>query len=503
MKKLYLTTALTLLACPVLADITPEELWESWQATMADMGASLTAGQQERQGAVLVFHDVKTSVDTGYFNIEQVIDIMRLEALADGSVAVSYDSDFGGGGTATFPEAPTSNITLSGDYSGTHGIVTGSANDYVYDFTIAAMNMTSVSGLSDDLESQTGVLTRATSDNKFSDMSGQIHFTQTSAGMNMSYSFLIGKAIGSQDTITELGGQNPQIKQSQNSSVEGYSGDISLFLPHADPNAESGRFLRMGLTLDARLAIEAFNLTQKTASPYLNMDVIFSQGSSNYGVSIDSDSASLSGQGDAMEIEVNSSGFGPQPYRVAIAENALAMSVPLYPDDALQEARYMVYLGGVTVNDTIWAIADPAGTLSHAPADFTLDASAAVQLLLDWTNFDTVKTWQGPPAILNSVKLQDFLVAFENARLTGQGEVQFSNDGPDPVPNGGQLNFNFSGVIALLDKLGSLPLVDPSITAGAKGMLGVFATSNGSDNLTSRIEFTHGGHISVNGQQVK
>jgi len=42
------------------------------------------------------------------------------------------------------------------------------------------------------------------------------------------------------------------------------------------------------------------------------------------------------------------------------------------------------------------------------------------------------------------------------------------------------------------------------MVVGSKGTPGIFASAgDGPDTFTSRIEFTDGGHISINGQQVK
>jgi len=250
--------------------------------------------------------------------------------------------------------------------------------------------------------------------------------------------------------------------------------------------------------------METSERNQSTVSPYFKMALNVVEDPGSYLLNIGEQTIGLWVDTHDAVITLTSPQIASEPLSAEIKDAKLGLVVPFRASDTPQDASLELRLEGVTVNDVVWAMADPANTLSHAPADFVLDTRASVNLLLDWTDIDAVEALQGPPAILNNIKLQDFLIAFENARLTGGGEVEFSNDGPVPEPNGGQLNFSFEGVLALLDRLGNLPLVDPSLTAGAKGMLGAFTNAGSTpESLTSHIEFSEGGHVSINGQQVR
>ncbi len=504
MKQLYLTTALALIASPALADITPEELWQSWQGFAAGFGGTLSAASQAREGDTLVLHNVTIGLNFGFFNMEETLADMRMTAQSDGSVAVDTTTTY----TMTMdisPDAsPASAVHMegSGTYEGSTGVVSGAVDDYIYETTTAKFtsSFNTTTGATD--------LPGASNLNQsmsIKDMSTRLHLVTTPDSYAIDSTFTLGQLQNTQKTEYAEPDGPDKATQTVQTTANGYSGSIRATLPrHANWGAQSS-VLPEGLTVDAQLGLESSRMTQTIDSAFAKMNMSVEEGASDFGFAIDGQTVALSASSTGGgTITVNAPQMGPAPYSVTIDNAEFALSLPYRPDDAPQDAGFRLALEGVTANDAIWALGDPAGSLGHAPADFTLDMRASLGLLLDWTNPEAVKAMQGPPALLHSIELRDFLLALENAELSGLGEVSFSTDGPVPEPNGGQLNFSLQGVNALLDKLGTLPLVDPSLTAGAKGMLGMFTTSTGGpDSLTSRIEFSEGGRVSINGQQMR
>ncbi len=493
MKKLYITTAIALLASPVLAEITPAEVWQSWQDDFAGLGITLTA-EQAVQGNVLILRNVKSEVNIGFLSFEQVLEELRLEALADGSVSATHDSTITGGVTLGLPDEAPRTISIEGVSRNTSGLITGSVDDYVYEYTVGSMSQTGKTG--------EGEANSTSFESVLTDYSGRIHTVHADDGVTLTFDFTIGEVASTQTSTSSFGSQEARLEQVMQTLATGYKGEVSAFFPA--PSGQSGGFIPEGFRLDARLGMETSELNQSTVSPYFKMALNVVEGPGSYLLNIGAQTIGMWVDTHNAVITATSPQIGNQPLSAEIRDAKFGLVVPFRASDTPQDASLELRLEGVTVNDVLWAMADPANTLSHAPADFILDTRANTNLLLDWTDIDAIEALQGPPAILNSIKLQDFLIAFENARLTGVGVVEFSNDGPAPEPNGGMLNFSFDGVLALLDKLGDLPLVDPSLTAGAKGMLGAFTSAgNGPENLTSQIEFSAGGHVSINGMQVR
>jgi hypothetical protein len=455
-------------------------------------------GQQERQGNVLVLRDVKTSFELGFFSFSQTFDSMQLEAMPDGTVSVSYAPDMTMDFAITPPNGPAMQGSFPGTMASAHGVATGTADDYVFDFTAGELHQTGqFSAGTPGIDAG-----ETTFDSLMKDLTSQIHVVNTDAGLNLDYTFAVGDVTNSQTTLVPGANGQSDSKQSQHSHSNGYTGNVALFLP---PRGQSsgGSLIPEGLTLDARIEVAHSTSEQHMKSPALNMDLATDEGASTLSLKIDGQNIALGADSQDGTITVASSKFGPQPYSVTIADAGIALSLPYRPGDTPQDADFALNFNGITANDAVWALFDPENTLSRAPADFAIATSFNAQLLLDWTNTEAVKAWQGPPAILHRITLQDFLVGFENARVTGAGAVDFSTAAPVPMPNGGTLDFTFEGIPALLDKLGGLPLVDPGLIAGAQGMLGVFTSAGEGDTLTSEITFGEGGTVTVNGQRMR
>lgn len=490
MKNLYLTTAIALISSPALADITPEELWQSWQDTVASFGMTLSAGQKVREGNVLVLQDVTADFDFGFITMEQIIKTMRLEALPNGSVSVSYDSDYTGSTHFSIAGGFTNDITFTGQFERSQGLVIGTVEDYTYNFSIGLMHQVGKANMLIDDRANT----RMSVVTDMNDISGQMHMVQASAGLNLTYTFSMGEFSNTQNALSPGGNGREEMKQVQRMRSPGFSGEVEAFIPQVDAPSD--------LRIKAVLALRSSSMSQQVTSPRINMDMEIEGGPGTFTFLIDDQNYGLTIDRQDAGFSLTSSQFGPLPFSAQIESSHLAVTLPYQPSDTPQDASFALGLSGVTVSDSIWALFDPQNTLSRAPADFAIDASASIGLLLDWTNIEAAKAWQGPPATLHQVTLQDFLVGFENARVTGQGAVDFSNEGSEPMPNAGALNFTLEGVPALLEKLGGLPMVDAQIIAGAQGMLGMFTSAGAGDTLTSTIEFGEGGAVTVNGQRV-
>ncbi len=499
MKNLFLTTALALIASPTLADITPEELWQSWQETSSHFGASLTAGSESREGAVLILRDVTSTIDFGFVRLEQVISQIELEALEHGSVSVTFDSNISGTGSFNLDNAPQQSMFITGQLEGAQGVVTGTANDYIYDFSIGHMQMAGTM----EVGEAGGVQGQAKSIASYAGLNGKIHYTASNEGMNIEYSFTLDRLENTQDTSNPIGSSERSFKQSQHSTAEEYRGDVSLFLPAGSALSANQSFIPEGFTMAADVNIGHMNITQKTSSPYFNMDIGIDQQDMGISIAVDGQNISLATSGKATSFTLGMPALGSQPYHTEFEDAAFALTLPYRLSDTPQEAQFTLSLGGVSVSDSIWALADPENTLSRAPADFAISAKFLTTLLLDWTNIEAVKSWDEAPSILHQVALETFLVSFENAMLEGEGVVDFSNETEVPMPNGGALSFTLTGIPALLEKLGGLPLVDPSIAAQASGMLGMFTSAGEDGSLNSNIEFGEGGQVSINGQKIR
>jgi len=162
---------------------------------------------------------------------------------------------------------------------------------------------------------------------------------------------------------------------------------------------------------------------------------------------------------------------------------------------------------GLTVCEAIWSMFDPGQIVPRDPATFAIDMSAKVLVLIDLLNVENLERMKGPPALPQSVTLNELTAAFGGARLKGEGEVKInlanmhSYDGmPQPI---GKVHLNLKGGFGLLDKLAELGLVPDDAVFTIRAMSGAFAKPVGDDELETEVEFTEKGGVTVNGQMIK
>jgi len=112
-----------------------------------------------------------------------------------------------------------------------------------------------------------------------------------------------------------------------------------------------------------------------------------------------------------------------------------------------------------------------------------------------------------PPGQLETLNLNDLLVSFGGAEISGTGALAFDNT--DTVTYGGMpkpigtIDLAINGANGLMDKLVQAGLIPEDQVMMGRMMLGMFAVPVGDDMLTSAIEFTADGGILANGQRVQ
>ncbi|MGC1486400.1 MAG: hypothetical protein WA784_01300, partial [Albidovulum sp.] len=98
MKSLHHLSASTVIAAlfcasAAHADLTAEQVWQSWVDYYSDAGQSVTAGSTERQGDTLVITDMKFVADMPDTKSEGTISEIRLTETGDGSVDVTLPGE--------------------------------------------------------------------------------------------------------------------------------------------------------------------------------------------------------------------------------------------------------------------------------------------------------------------------------------------------------------------------------------------------------------------------
>jgi hypothetical protein len=190
----------------------------------------------------------------------------------------------------------------------------------------------------------------------------------------------------------------------------------------------------------------------------------------------------------------------PAPVTVTVAEQGMTLGLPTAASDALEPWGLSLTLRDLEADEATWALFDPTGQLPRTPATLLLDVTGEAEVTGDLMDPEAM-TAAGPPLMPRSAVINQLLLAFGGAELTGSGTVAFEGAPiPDPV---GTIEIALSGGLGLVDRLVALGVVPAAQAGMARGMIGMIARETGPDAYATEIEFAPGGGISVGGMQMR
>ncbi len=477
-------------ANPALADVTPEDVWQSWQDVMVTMGSTVTTGSVARDGDTLIVTDIKAAFDGTEGKGETAIAEIRLRDMGDGTVEVTMAEEasftsaspgvdggkpFGATGTMKMP--------------GLLGTVSGSVGDMVYAFDMPSVDLALTPTEDGKPAGKIGVL-----------LSGATSSYHLSGPVTAK---LLDGSFGASSAALSLEGAEGETNFSGTLSAADLAGTIKSNSAGME-EPEFAKALAKGFALDMGLSLGAlnydFDITDATGPSKL---VGGSQGGS-FQLAVDASRMALSGSGNAVEATFSSADLPFPEVRLSYAESGFNLTVPLSKVEAGQDFALLYKIVDLQVSDEIWGLFDPTGVLPHDPATLVIDAAGQARL-----KSDLLATPAGTPpdAELLSLNINDITARMAGAELTGKGAFTFDNTdlttyGGAPVPTG-TLEMKLTGGNGLLDKLVSMGLVTEDQAMGARMMLAMFAKAGeGEDVLTSTLEFKDK-HFYANGQQLQ
>ena len=486
----FLATALALAASPALADINPEELLESWHKAFDRVQIDLTIGSQAFEGDILVLRDVQLTKRNPLSRTPPSIDWVRLLPLPGGAVSIALSS--------------TEN-TAQPHYDGLDITATGSPEKITYYLNAGMFSF-------DQQHKSTPIITDtalAVTDlslfySQWEDATG--HFR--SEGQ-----FSAGSVVFEWSETIDLAGDptDGNVIQRGKLSLTELSMPFDMTAPaeYFTDLSRAVQGLPEGLTMDMQLLATqaALQINGGDLDPDFTLDISMSDSETTINIG----NTNLHYLFDFSQIAVAShSPLHPnQLLTLGMDQLFLDLSMPFRKSAVAAPFALATRLENLEMAPAAWDIFDPNSVMARVPASLDLHVSGEATLLVDlFTNPEKVNARSGSPIQLHSLSLDRLDIRAENAMLTGEGRVDIDNNTMDKITGQpeatGSLNFAITGALALLDRVGSLPNMDPMMALGAKGALGMFATpTTEADSFTSRVDFTNGGHISVNGQQVK
>jgi hypothetical protein len=485
-------TVLAALLCGTAAsaDVTADQVWQSWVDYYAGLGQTITEGSRSMDGDTLVITDVTmaAAMPDGSFSV--ALPEVRLKELGDGRVEVTLPASIPIKGAGKSETGESGEFGMTVTQVGMTTIVSGQPEDMTYDFKAEEMAF-KVDTLVADGKPVPVVAEFALKGN-----SGTYHMTRA-AGMAVDSTF---KA----DSLTfNLSGSDPEDPASAfaaNGTLNGVGGTSSFAMPEGVDMTQMHLAIAAGLAMKADMTFGGggYSFDIKDASQQMAGTVEGSGGT--FGFSMSKDGLAYGATGRDAKISMSGSTI-PFPVDVTYKETGFDFVLPVSKGDAAQPFKLLVKLVDLSVSDSIWGMVDPTSQLPHDPATVIVDLSGTAKMLVDI--FDPANAGsEAMPGEVQEVSLNDLQVRAAGAELTGTGAAKVDNSAGMPKPVGA-VDLKLVGANALIDRLVAMGLIPEDQAMGARMMMGMFGQAAGEDTLTSKIEFKEDGGIYANGQRIQ
>jgi len=495
-------TVLALTSGTVLADVTADEVWQSWQARLSDLGYEVT-GSPERDGDRLVIRDLGLSQslrDDGG-RAELRIGRIAFEDRDDGTVAVIYPETMPMA-VAVMPEegkAVTATLTLSHDDLSVIASGTPDRIGYAYDAAALRLEIGDATVDGAPMEGLTGRMS-------LSDLSGTREST-LEAGMRRSVQRLVS---GPMSYVLDVAPPDADSRLRLEGRAESLAAETGMTVPGDAGPEDMAAALNAGFAVEGRLAFgpgeslsvmteedETSRATSGSARSQLEMAL------SDNGLSAAFESEESVGRMEGGDL--------PFPVDYEAARVALRLALPVARDDAAQEFDLEIDLSEVSVSDDLWAMLDPDETLPRDPASLALGLSGRARLRADLFDEQAMaaledgdRTGFEPERLV----LETLLLEIAGATFTGAGAIDIDAGESDAMglpAADGAIDLRLEGGNTLLDRLVAIGLLPQEQAMTARMMAAMFAqpVEGAEDTLTSRIEIAPSGSVTVNGERMR
>lgn len=484
---------LSLIATPVLADVTADQVWQNWQDLGGRMGYHFEPAEVVRDGATMTLRDLAFSATDGTTEITGTIPQVVLVEQGDGTVSVDIADDYEmmviSKDMAEQPSTARIIVTLTGDELTASG--TPEAMNYAFLAESAAFAVRDLT----DGESPMDVV-----------LDGRVE------AIDFRYDLVPGDNINLDVTVAmqsfTFGGSgtpnDDEMKSFEfDSKLTGLTGMTKYVLPGSvmTENTDPLVFFQEGGSVDTTLNYEGGEISATFITPDDvetsmtgstmggRFNIAFSLGKLNYLVEAQALSTSVTG------LRVPEMGGIPLPeLKVSYDEAGIDLRIPLAPGEEAQDFTMNTWQKGLTLSDTIWRMFDPLSKLPREPMTVVLDVTGKLRPIMNMFDPETFEGKEAPIEI-DQVDLNALQVTAAGAELLGDGNVTFDNSQPKvlgdflPMPIG-VLNLSLTGADALMGTLLEMGLIDQEAVAGFGMMSAIFARPGDEpDTLVSTIEW--------------
>lgn len=481
------------------ADVTGPEVWESWQATAAEMGQVMTPGEVIESGDTLTLRDVAITMDMPEANVAGTIGEVVFTDRPGGTVEVTFSDSYDMTVDVETEDGESAKLAMTINQPGLTMIASGGDGTYAYDIEAPEISVVVGEMIVDGEPMVFDVTVTATG------TTGRYEVTEGETSV-------LATEISATSVAMDLNAVDPDSDENvtfelELSNVQGTSeGAMGLF---ADPEAITEMLLG-GNAMAAAVTHGGGTLAMAaTGSDAFTFDGTSQGGKFDLAMDAEGLLYALSNSGVTMRV---TGAEIPFPEVTAEAgELGFGLQMPVVASDTPQDLGFSLTLAEITVSDMIWGMFDPAGQLPRDPITFLIDLTGSGNWMVNILDPEVQESGgmgAEMPGEIHALDVSELKLAGVGAELTGSGAFTFNNDDLEtfdgiPAPDG-KLDLQLVGANTLIDSLISMGLLPEDQAMGARMMLGLFARpGDGPDTLVSTIEVKPDGSILANGQRLQ
>ena len=504
------TTLATLIAVPVMADVTADDVWNTFSTYYQAVGLKVEA-TEVRTDNRLALSNLKISADFPFDlgSFTATTTGFELVENDDGTVDFVVPDNMPIAIAITLPEDIFATATIDYRLTGYKAQAEGDPGEFMISaqldsavMEISSLNVSAPKAKDLDFDLALTLSIR--------DIAGETKFAMGDmlvVSQSMSYGAMemkghfTGKDAGAGDIVSTMDMALINM-QSSSTAIIPASGINLLELPAQ---------LRDGMSFLVSTGVQQQVSSQRvTANGNLVSDQSTNVENSMTTFGFSKDGALIDSEAENYVIDYSMPEL-PFPIQLSASYVAAKMGLPLLKSDDEQRFTYLLDLKDITMADGLWNQFDPTATLPRAPANLLLDLSGEGRLFYDLVDFEAMrKAFEegskiGEPT---SVTLNGMDISAVGAQLTGTGAFTFDNNDLStfdglPAPSG-TASLRMSGLNALMDNLVQMGLLENDAAFGARMGLGLFTVvGDGDDTLASDIEVKPDGQILANGVRIK
>jgi len=495
------TTALvlSLTSTGLLADVTPEDVWQAWQTASVAMGTTVTSDSAARDGDALVVSNVTLGKGT---EASVTLETLTFTDNGDGTVTVTLPESFPfnmtipatEGDATSKPSAVTVNVTLPGATI----TASGTLEAVIYDTN--APNL----GLTFAITDEANPTATNTVEAKLSGI--QVHYNVGSAEADS-----FQEEVSVKSAVITAKGADPvnQVDYTLTANLADVYSAANISVPKGSTEDTFEVALAKGLTMTSQFGMGATTFELSSTQSGAASKITGSLKDAMVDVGADAGKVSYYNNINGVALTVASPDLPVANAAVNLGQSEIHLVFPVLKSDKPADFAFLFNMTDLSFAEDIWAVIDPGKLFKHDAATVVVDTYGQVTLAQDLTADAAAITAVDPNAAgqLNALEVPNIHLKAGGAELTAQGGFTFDNSDMTtfagvPAPTG-KMDIKATGVNALVDALVTMGILGKDEADQGRMMLAMFANvSPTADEITSTVEFKDK-HFFANGQQLQ